>query len=314
MAEIFYSNAKELAGLIGLPGTVQGVINKASRENWEGRMRTGKGGGKEYPESVLPQETRDKLVMSRINATLRLDDVTKELIEAKTPPPVALPVPTPPVATKTPVILDDTQLLRDGSRQLILQFVATAKSNKIGIKKAVALLNDGYAAGSLSPDLMHALENCNDKLNDQRAGKLSQRSVERWKEDKQTQQHCAPKKTRVQTPWHVVPWVALFLACYRKPQKPNLKEAHAEFQQDWVAQGFKEKCPSYHVLFQLRKRIPKVILEMGRSTGSELAALKPFVRRDWSGSSNEVWVGDGHTFKARCVNPSPARRLRRKSR
>ena len=58
--EAYYS-AKELAGLVGIPGSIQGVINKAVRENWSSQTRPGKGGGKEYPLSALPKVTQEAL-------------------------------------------------------------------------------------------------------------------------------------------------------------------------------------------------------------------------------------------------------------
>ncbi len=60
--EAHYS-AKELAGLVDLPGTVQKVTDKAKRENWPSKTRTGKGGGKEYPLSCLPEATRTYLTL-----------------------------------------------------------------------------------------------------------------------------------------------------------------------------------------------------------------------------------------------------------
>ncbi|WP_394353083.1 DNA-binding protein, partial [Metapseudomonas otitidis] len=39
--------AKELAGLPGLPGTVQGVNLRAKREGWEAQLRLAQGGGQE---------------------------------------------------------------------------------------------------------------------------------------------------------------------------------------------------------------------------------------------------------------------------
>ncbi len=95
----------------------------------------------------------------------------------------------------------------------------------------------------------------------------------------------------------------MLLSCYRKPQKPHMTEAYAEFKQDWLMQGLAKHPPSYTTARRSLNKVPAVILEMGRSTGSELAALKSFVRRDWSGMSNEVWVGDGHTFKAKVRHP-----------
>ncbi|MGZ8916265.1 MAG: transposase domain-containing protein [Methylobacter sp.] len=61
-SETYYS-AQELAGLAGMPETKSGVIRAAKRENWLHRTRTGKGGGKEYPLSALPEETRVYLTL-----------------------------------------------------------------------------------------------------------------------------------------------------------------------------------------------------------------------------------------------------------
>lgn len=60
--ETYYS-AQELAGLAGMPETKSGVIRAAKRDNWLHRTRTGKGGGKEYPLSALPEETRTYLTL-----------------------------------------------------------------------------------------------------------------------------------------------------------------------------------------------------------------------------------------------------------
>jgi len=62
-------SAKELAGLPGVPGTVQGVNSLAARENWQFRQREGRGGGREYHLSYLPAVTRDHLTRSTIKTT-----------------------------------------------------------------------------------------------------------------------------------------------------------------------------------------------------------------------------------------------------
>ena len=54
--------AKELAGQPGMPGTVQGVANRAKRESWSSRTRAGRGGGREYAFSSLPLETQAALL------------------------------------------------------------------------------------------------------------------------------------------------------------------------------------------------------------------------------------------------------------
>ena len=54
---------KELAGLPGLPDTVQAVNRRASRDGWECRPRLGRGGGREYALASLPVETQTALLV-----------------------------------------------------------------------------------------------------------------------------------------------------------------------------------------------------------------------------------------------------------
>ncbi len=201
--------------------------------------------------------------------------------------------------------IDDRQRLKDGSRQVILQFVESYPGS---VEAACEYLTHGYAAGSLAPDLAYAIQHCNDKLNANRIGKVSASTVGKWRQLKNKTGHCLPSKTRIKIDWQSVWWFHLFLSCYRKPQKPKLTEAHAEFKKNWLEQSLSlDEFPSYHTVNRLLSTVPPIIRETGRCTGSEMAALKSFVRRDWSGSSNEVWVGDGHTFKAKVRHPETGR-------
>lgn len=275
------------------------ISRQAKSGNWEYTERNAAGNNiKEFELKSLPSNIHEKIITERLNATLRLDKGTGEVIEPKNVPTDQVETAGKAALAKT--ILDDKQRERDGSRRLILQFVRGFKG---GLRKAVATLNASYTADTLSPDLMHAMRHCNDKANGSRIGTLSVRSVTRWKSDAKNNGHCIPSKTRVETRWHEIVWMPMLLACYRKPQKPHITEAYAEFKRDWQIQGMPGKPPSYTTARRSLNKVPAVILAMGRSTGSELAALKPFVRRDWSGMSNEAWVGDGHTFKAKVRHP-----------
>jgi putative transposase len=172
------------------------------------------------------------------------------------------------------------------------------------VEKACGALSEQFKNGSLAVQLVAALTDCNDKLNEARKGRLSPSTVRKWQALKAKTGHCLPAKTRVKTDWNTVWWLPLFLASYRKPQKPNVTEAYADFAFDWREQGLDDsERPSYGIVNRILNSMPKLIRETGRCTGSELAALKSFIRRDWSGPSNEVWVGDGHTFKAKVKHP-----------
>jgi len=193
----------------------------------------------------------------------------------------------------------------DGARQQLLQFAAIYPGS---MEAACDYLSTGYANGTLSDELKQAIEQCNDKVNNERLGRVSPSTLGKWKRLKKTTGHCIPAKTRQKTDWKSVWWMPLFLACYRKPQKPKITESYQEFEQDWLIQGFNSAdLPSYGSVNTLLMRVPLIIRETGRCTGSDLAALKSFIRRDWSGSSNEVWVGDGHTFKAKVRHPETGR-------
>lgn len=284
----------EIATVLGK--TKRAIEILANKSGWKFTLS---GKKRLYALTALPSDIHEKIIMSRLNANLRLDETTKAVIAAKDTPAAVVEPSEKAILAKS--ILDNKQRERDGSRRLILQFVRDFKG---GLRKAVAALNAGYEAGTLNPDLMHAIRHCNDKANDIRVGNLSVRSVTRWKSDAKNNGHCIPMKTRVETQWYEIVWMPMLLACYRKPQKPHITEAYAEFKQDWLAQGLAKNPPSYTTARRSLNKVPAVILEMGRSTGSELAALRSFVRRDWSGMSNEVWVGDGHTFKAKVRHPA----------
>ncbi|MGZ8944338.1 MAG: Mu transposase C-terminal domain-containing protein [Methylococcaceae bacterium] len=193
------------------------------------------------------------------------------------------------------------QRLKDDARHAILQFVERYHG---GLKAACDYLTVAYAAGEVSIDLKHAIENCNDKVNENRLGKVSFSTVGKWQRLKKETGSCMPEKTRDKTRWQDVYWLRLFLAFYRKPQKPRVTEAYAEFKKTWAANGLsEEELPSIDAVRRIMKDIPLVTLEAGRRTGSEMAALKAFTRRDWGNVSNQYWVGDGHSFKAKVRHP-----------
>jgi len=63
-------SGEELVSQIGLPNSARGIRNKANNEQWQSRPRAGKGGGREYHISSLPQATRVHLLLehSKIEA------------------------------------------------------------------------------------------------------------------------------------------------------------------------------------------------------------------------------------------------------
>jgi len=73
-------SGEELASQIGLPNSARGIRHKAKSEQWQSRSRAGKGGGREYHISSLPQATRVHLLLehSKIEAEGELYDLPKK--------------------------------------------------------------------------------------------------------------------------------------------------------------------------------------------------------------------------------------------
>ncbi|WP_171695109.1 DDE-type integrase/transposase/recombinase [Methylomonas sp. ZR1] len=211
-----------------------------------------------------------------------------------------------PTGHRQPVKTDEKQRIRDGARQYILNFVSKYPGK---LEKAVAFINEGFAAGTLDIDLHNAVLHCNDKANAERVGKLAARTLQRWAKLRDDAGSCTPMKTRVKTDWRDVVWLNWYFGFYRKPQKPGISEAYRLFAADFEERGLSESIPSEFAVRRLLKTVPKLVLEWGRSTGAEYKAMQAFTRRDWSGDSNEIWVGDGHSFKAKVRHPDAPDRL-----
>src|SRR3569832_1951152 len=64
MRRDWYS-ASDLAGRPGIPGTKQGINDRAKRENWQRSRRQGRGGGYEYHLTSLPPITQASLITQR---------------------------------------------------------------------------------------------------------------------------------------------------------------------------------------------------------------------------------------------------------
>ncbi|MBR5940566.1 MAG: transposase [Neisseriaceae bacterium] len=116
----------------------------------------------------------------------------------------------------------------------------------------------------------------------------------------------SPKPPHSEIPLDGLPWIGAFLSFYRKPNKPTTVMAYDEFRAWWLEekQGDTANLPSFSTVQRVVKRLPEIVKQVGRKTGSELRQVMPYIERDWSGlKPNDVWIGDGHSFKARVAHP-----------
>lgn len=309
MSEIdktLYADADEVAAVMSKSKST--ITRQAINENWQSVTENSRGKHKKkwFLIKALPKAIREAVLNQRASTILQALPKPVET-ESAAIAPVCENSQTP--ATTAAVIplekLTERQRVVNDARHLVVHTVRVMQLQmRCSFGKAADTLIAKAEAGELDDELMNSMRIARESrgTKDGGNGLVSRRSLERWNQEKSSGKQLAPG-IRQKEDWRGKWWLALFLSFYRKPQKPSLREAHRDFEKAWQAQGFTEKCPDYDVIYRLQKKIPAVVLAIGRSTGSELAALRPFTRRDWSGMSNEVWVGDGHTFKAKVRHP-----------
>ncbi len=76
-------NAKEIAGLPGVPSTRQNVKLKARREKWQTRKRSALGGGNEYHIDSLPKVTQTALILCQKQHANEPDELYDDLLDVK---------------------------------------------------------------------------------------------------------------------------------------------------------------------------------------------------------------------------------------
>jgi putative transposase len=97
-------------------------------------------------------------------------------------------------------------------------------------------------------------------------------------------------------------WVESLLKFYCDPHRPSTKQAWKAQVAFLTEQGV--DAPSYDTAVKILASLPVTVKNRKRATGSEWDALLPYTGRDVSMfHSNDFWVCDGHTFKAKVLHP-----------
>ncbi|PIA66337.1 transposase [Ectopseudomonas toyotomiensis] len=277
--------AQELAGLPGMPGTVQGVRLAAARESWEGQRRLGSK-AIEYSFAVLPAETQAALVARMVQAEQ----------------PAEAPKPTAPHTLTSPQRDGiSTSRLSDDQRDVMSARVSIIRevermSQMVSQQRAILALVGLARDGQLSPYLAERVERANDRKTPDRT--LSERTIKRWLADFRKHGEIALAPIRRKPDMTLPVWAPVFLKHYQRPQKPSAEAAYAAFQAEYPG------APSIHAVRRMLAKMPPQAREQGRIGAREIKSLKAFHRRTadmlWP---NDVWIADGHTFDAEVMNP-----------
>ncbi|HSV80093.1 MAG TPA: Mu transposase C-terminal domain-containing protein, partial [Ramlibacter sp.] len=288
--------ARDLAGLPGMPTTERRTRERLLKLNIPARARAGRGGGQEFECSALPSETRTALMINQVAQAGAVIAAHAEA-PAKVCPKVNLPQ---PVAERRPPSQAD-KAVGDARVVLVNQLLDLQRLH--GTKRAASLLALQLASGQCSDELRATARTANQRARD---NSVSPRTLQRWL-----------ATYRAEGWWGLLPAqvdnqvtelgddVAAVLGLYhsKDPQFRNLSDAAKK-----VTKQLAREYDTWTLLYaKARRALPKlnkVDLIKARHSGSERAALLPHKRRDTSTLKPlDVWLIDGHTFKAKVRHP-----------
>ena len=312
-----YINAKELInlGIQTLPSTVKNVIERARRENWPNRKRVGRGGGLEYLVNGLPAyiltEVKERLA-SQILLKLNNQSLPVEYNKKKRISKSLL---------QETLIYDEVKKLNTKQQEIAYARMSICQEvNKmhdvanLGIKESVRYVINQLELGLLPEYLTKLIATANARNSNTRS--LSFSTLYSWiraykgaKTPNERLAALSPKQTKPKTPLLAYEWLPDFMAFYSNANSPNITEAYRRFAKNWIETGNNiVNLPSIDVVRRALKKMPVIALERGRKTGAAYKSLLPYVKRDWlSLSPNDVWIGDGHSFKAKIAHPDHGR-------
>lgn len=312
--------------LANLPKTRQGIEKRAKKEGWAFEIIAGQGRGgklKKFLFSGLPAD-----VQAAIREKQAADILAKAEEQAR-----SLPVVEPgqsglqkqksevAIRRKSQLTLPLEDLMRGFNQKqkdcaharmaLAAEVLHINRVTGLALKKSVALVIQQAENGTLDDALMRLLPVANDKSKG--CAKVGARTLLSWVVDYKKAESplqrlvmLAPKLTKVEKPLESYVWLPLFLACHARPQAPQLTHSYDDFCRAWLSDGKPlDGLPSLDMVRRVWNRLPEPMRLRGRKTGAGLAKVLPHQKRNWDVlEPNDVWIGDGHSFKAKVAHPA----------
>lgn len=318
-------NAQELAGLPGMPKSDSAVMRSAKKNLWVTRRKL-RGKGDEYALRSLPEVTRNYILGLALNLSpvatpapsvvsasiaasgFMLDEITSVTTLASGVVAVRGQL----RRIKDSNALDDKdRSILDASLILCRAVEAAQAATDCSVKKACQALAERLVEGNVHHELLTAAHVAYVKprkgagplggvyaLSERLAKMMS--FFERGRLAGDVCMYLIPGKT--QKAGHNPVHVAAFLRFYCRPTRPPVSETYRNMKPWMIERGL--DVPSYSTVTRIENELPVTVKYRGRVTGSEWRGLKPYVDRDVSMFySNDIWVGDGHSFKAKVAHP-----------
>lgn len=297
--------AKELAGLPGMLSSERRTRDKLLQLGIANRPRAGRGGGSEFDASALPLETRKALMIEQVaQAGTAIAASTEAFVAPSIPLPMPVDTPALPAPRRPPS--QDQKAVADSRVVLVNQVLGLAMVS--GTKKACQHLAEQISSGACSADLLNAARTANQKRRND--ADLSGRTLLRWLTTFNRDGWWGLLPAVTEVPATLLEQdVAAVLAMYhsRDPQFRNLTAAAKEVTKRLAKVDGREYDSWEQLYGRARRALPKVNqvdLIKARHSGAERAAKLPFKRRDTTMLKPlDVWLVDGHTFKAKVRHP-----------
>ncbi|MBN3068183.1 transposase [Pectobacterium brasiliense] len=314
--------AQEIADmrLPGIPGTRPGITARAKNSGWLSRPRVGQGGGYEYSLESMSSDIQNKIREHYYNTLLQQQPVNAPAVAKTTASSSQLLE----IVRQCPAVLDQktaemTQKQRDIADARMVMVVEVLRLEDTGLSriKAINFICDRSRSGDLPTHLQKYVDLANARKG-QRVG-VSVRALNQWvvdylraKNSAERLALLAPGHKKAKRPEQLA-WVPMFMAHYRNPNGPSVAEAYQGFCVEWHQRyaeqpAMRDAVPSVHAVYRALDKMPRIVRQRGRVTGSAMTALQTYVKRDWSVMPvNGVWIGDGHSMKMKVAHPDHGR-------
>lgn len=310
--------AKELIGVPGLPTTTKGIRQALCRLSAGSESKVRKRTGSkafEYHIDCLPEITQQALRARQIKQLMSKDAEVLPVASAKsTGSKIALYRDHPSlVEQKLNKLTSDQVKAADARIALVSEVLRLGEVPGYSCAKAIREIVRQSKAGELPQRLTDMVSLANAKKGKSRT--LSEISLKRWMADfkkagtpAERIALLAPGKRQRVEPEEIA-WLPDFLAYYRNPNGVHMTEAYEDFVSGWCQRYATQpemllSMPSYDAVRYAMDKLPEVVKQHRRITGSEARQLEGFVRRDWLCLPvNYVWIGDGHGMKMKVASP-----------
>lgn len=279
----------EASLLLGM--AVKNLLQRAIREGWQSRRRTGRGGGKEWLVSSMPEETR---------MALRIAEEKQAL--ASCPVPAQLSAFSPAATT---AILDDRRRYKALARaDLVRQYLTwQRKYGATRVQKNEFIM--AYEAGAWS-DLLKEV------------GSVSWQTLERWKLEQERagsvlaladKRGVTHKGKTMLTDEHK----RVILGHILNPNGPNVNQCVREVQKKFKA--LEVSIPSEPTIRRFVRRYMEecfdewTLFREGKKAWNDKCAIS--LLRDWNlVEVGDVVIADGHTLNFETLNPATGKPTR----